>query len=505
MLEAFGPYLLLRVLGRGGMGIVYVARSRLPDHPVVALKKLRADAAQVPTFRERFEHECKLALQLQHPRIVRVLDAGRVNGVPYIASELVLGHDVGAIASRLQLQGLVPPIDVAVRIIVDMLAGLDYVHEARTLEGRPLSLVHRDVTPTNVLVGYDGVSRLADFGLAKSLVTDQLQLTTSGMIIGTPKFMAPEVARGQPADQRSDLYSLGAVAYRLLAGKGPFEGDDIRQILDSLFRQTPVPLNEVHPELPPWCIEHIHNWMAHLPSDRPSSAREAGLRFVADAQQDGAIVPRQCVCQWLQNLFDDEYTEQFDAYRRDSAVDLNAVPPDRVTMALRLLAAKPSIRRGDHTACRSSSPEDGYTEPGTLARAREAERTVVPTAFHEATQPERLPAPTENTRSAPAHSFDEPTLKWSPSGAQTTASMNVARPTSNAARLAFGRNPGPRWPLVGLGIVAALSCGTIGYYLGRASPGPNLRVIEGPDSPNLEDRPTVVATPTRASLGTTFR
>ncbi|MEM7677384.1 MAG: serine/threonine-protein kinase, partial [Myxococcota bacterium] len=195
-MEPFGPYLLLRVLGRGGMGVVYVARSRLPGHPIVALKRLRADAAQVPSFRERFEHECALALRLRHPRLVHVLDAGKVGDIPYIASELVLGMNVATIARRLLSLRRRAPLKIAVRVMLDMLAGLDYVHQAHEPDGRPLQLVHRDVTPGNVLVGYDGISRLADFGLAKSQLTEQLQLTATGMILGTPKFLAPEVAQG---------------------------------------------------------------------------------------------------------------------------------------------------------------------------------------------------------------------------------------------------------------------------------------------------------------------
>ena len=338
MIEAFGPYLLLRVLGRGGMGVVYVARSRLPTHPVVALKRLRADAAQVDTFRQRFEHECDLALRLHHPRVVRVLDAGKIKGVPYIASELILGKDVGEITRRCARQGRSIPINVVVRIIIDLLTALDYVHHAHESGGAPLQLVHRDITPTNVLLGYDGVSRLADFGLAKSLCTEQaLQLTGSEVILGTPKFMAPEVARGRPADQRSDLYGVGAVSYRMLVGCGPYEGG-IGEVFKAVLTQPPTPMQDLQPDLPKWLLSQIERLMARDPLERPSSAREAGLMLVEEARRHGAILSRVNIGLWLQGLFYDECTRQTDEFLRDREVDLDLTAEGHGTRAFRVIS-----------------------------------------------------------------------------------------------------------------------------------------------------------------------
>ncbi|MEL7372517.1 MAG: serine/threonine-protein kinase, partial [Myxococcota bacterium] len=323
--ESFGPYLLLRTLGRGGMGVVYTARSRHKNHPIVALKRLRADAAQVPSFRERFDHECALALRLQHPRLVQALDAGEINGVPYVASELILGADVGAIADRLKHQGRGAPINIAVRITIDILSGLDYVHQAHEPDGEPLRLVHRDVTPGNVLVGYDGLSRLADFGLAKSLLTEQLQLTADGIILGTPKFVAPEMAQGGRAGPRTDLYGLGAVIYRLLLGRGPYDGDP-KEVLRALMTGPPRPLSEARPDIPHWFSDIVESLMARSPDDRPASARGAGLHLVSEARRHEALMPRPRFAQWLKELFSNEHRAHMDQLQADLGINIDLVP-----------------------------------------------------------------------------------------------------------------------------------------------------------------------------------
>ncbi len=365
--EPFGPYLLLRPLGRGGMGVVYVARSRQTDHPLVALKRLRADSALVPSFKERFEHECALALRLQHPRLVQALDAGEVDGVPYVASELIVGQDVGAISERLLGLGRGAPVKVATRLMIDMLAGLDYVHQAHEPTGRPLRLVHRDVTPGNVLVGYDGFGRLADFGLAKSLLTEQLQLTATGTILGTPKFLAPEVALGEAADLRSDLYGLGAVIYRLLVGRGPYDGEP-RAVLEALLSGPPRPLDALRPDLPPWFSNIIARLMARDPKARPASAREAGLLLVEESRRHDSILPRAKLGQWLKDLFADEWVLQTEALAKDRKVDIARIPVGEGT---RVLEAPASPLEGPHIA--NAAAEEPVDDDGRTLRPKDIE------------------------------------------------------------------------------------------------------------------------------------
>ncbi len=309
LLEAFGPYLLLRTLGKGGMGVVYVARANLDAHPLVAVKRLRADAARVPSFLERFEHECELALRLRHPNLVETLDAGHIDGAPYVASELVRGKNLGELAHRLGDQGLGAPLAAVLRIAIDTLSALHYVHTARESDGRSLQLVHRDVTPGNIIVGYDGKSRLADFGLAKSLLTEHLGLTAEGTVLGTPSYLAPEMASGEKATPQTDLYGLGAVAYRLLAGCGPYEGTP-RQVLTEMLSGPPKPIEEHRPDLPREFIAVLRRMMARRPEDRPKSAR-AAIDMLGDvAERTKVWVEHADLSQWISKMFRDEKAEQ---------------------------------------------------------------------------------------------------------------------------------------------------------------------------------------------------
>lgn len=319
LLEAFGPYLLLRTLGKGGMGVVYVARANLESHPLVAVKRLRADAARVPSFLERFEHECALALRLRHVNLVETLDAGHIDGAPYVASELVRGKNLGELAHRLGDQGLGAPLAAVLRIMIDTLSALHYVHTARESDGRSLMLVHRDVTPGNIIVGYDGRSRLADFGLAKSLLTEHLGLTAEGTVLGTPSYLAPEMASGGAASPQTDLYGLGAVAYRLLAGCGPYEGTP-RQVLTDMLTGPPKPIEEHRPDLPREFLTVLRRMMSRRPEDRPSSAR-AAMHMLGDvAEKTQVWVEHSDLAEWFTKMFREEKAEQDAQWTKDLRV-----------------------------------------------------------------------------------------------------------------------------------------------------------------------------------------
>ncbi|MEO1336539.1 MAG: serine/threonine-protein kinase, partial [Myxococcota bacterium] len=280
------------------------------------------------------------------------------------------------IARRLQSHGRRAPLKIAVRVLLDMLAGLDYVHQAHEPDGRSLQLVHRDVTPGNVLVGYDGISRLADFGLAKSQLTEQLQLTATGMILGTPKFLAPEVAQGGEADARTDLYGLGAVMYRLLVGSGPHDGE-LHEVLDAVLRGPPRPLHEARADLPRWFTNHIAHLMDRNPDKRPISAREAGLRLVEEAQKNKAVVPRSEVGRWLRELFKDECPRQTEDFIRDQGVDISLVPAGSGT---RVLKTTPMPLQGPVTYV-AGSDEDLTLPPAEAANNANRSDSIGPTAL----------------------------------------------------------------------------------------------------------------------------
>lgn len=319
--QHFGPFLIIRTLGRGGMGEVFIARTPWTENPVAAVKRLRPDVARVPTFAERFQHESELAVRLEHENVVGTLDVGSVNGQLYVASELVLGKDTGIIADRLRERGQGGPAAVAIRLMLDVLTGLAYVHEARDLDGTPLELVHRDITPGNVLVSYDGVAKLADFGLAKSLLTEKANLTQHGEILGTPHYLAPEIIRGEPATGLSDLYGLGAVMYRFLTGVAPHHGTTA-EVLLKVLSEEPRSLSELRPDLSPWLVNFVHRLLTKSPTHRPSDARQLVSKLGHEARAAGLLVPRSAVGRWLADLFSSEKDDELE--ERDRLVAMSA-------------------------------------------------------------------------------------------------------------------------------------------------------------------------------------
>lgn len=319
-MEQFGPFLLDTPLGRGGMGEVVIARTPWPHAPLSALKRLRADIAD-PATSARFQHEAELALRLDHPHVVGTLGAGRVGGQLYVASELVDGKDTGQIADRLRERGEGAPAAVSVRLLLDGLAGLAYVHAVTEADGRPLKLIHRDLTPGNLLLGYDGVVKIADFGLAKSALSWAITAAEAKLRIGTPSYMAPELVSDNAASPSSDIYGLGAVLYRFLTGAAPYSGPSV-EVLRQILRSDPRPLSELRPDLPEWLVRLIASMMARRLSARPKDASALRARLLREAQAANLLVPREEVGRWLVRLFPEQYTRE----RSERAALLAAEP-----------------------------------------------------------------------------------------------------------------------------------------------------------------------------------
>jgi hypothetical protein len=247
---------LIEKLGQGGMGIVYRAHQRSMDRPV-ALKLLPPQLAADEGFIARFYREARMSARLDHPNIVRGVAVGEERGVYYFAMEYVDGESLD---KRLALGRL--SVADAVRIALDVARALDHAHSR--------GLVHRDIKPANILIARDGVVKLADLGLAKTSETD---LTQVGGSMGTPSYMAPEQGRdARSADQRSDIYALGATLYHLLTGERPFRGADDVQLAKESARYEP--LRQRNPEVPPALGEIVDKMMAPDPADRHQTPAE---------------------------------------------------------------------------------------------------------------------------------------------------------------------------------------------------------------------------------------
>jgi serine/threonine-protein kinase len=218
--QPFGPFLLLDALASGGMGEVWLAAPPAPDgaDDVCVLKRVRAELAENDVAVRRFIDEARLGLLLRHPCIGRTIDAGRAAGCDYLAAELVEGIDLGRLSLRVANAGqrLAPP--VAMWCIASALDGLAWAHAARhPLTDMPLGVVHRDVSPNNLMASRDGLVRVIDFGLALSSVREAR--TELGLVLGKPGYMSPEHARGDPVGPGGDVYAAGIVLYELLTGE----------------------------------------------------------------------------------------------------------------------------------------------------------------------------------------------------------------------------------------------------------------------------------------------
>jgi serine/threonine protein kinase/sugar lactone lactonase YvrE len=254
-----GPYRVLQVLGHGGMGVVYQAEDPQLKR-LVALKAMLPTVAASESARQRFLLEARAAAAIEHDHIVAIYQVGEDRGVPFLAMPFLKGESLQA---RLERENRLPFADV-LRIGRETAEGLAAAH-AR-------GLMHRDIKPANIWLeaGRDRV-KIVDFGLARA-VGGEGGLTQPGMILGTPQYMAPEQAGGQPVDCRCDLFSLGCVLYRLSTGELPFKGNTIYAILAALATEPPRPMAALNPELPQTFIDLVLHLLAKDPVERPPSA-----------------------------------------------------------------------------------------------------------------------------------------------------------------------------------------------------------------------------------------
>ena len=205
----------------------------------VAIKRLHPHLAREPEFIEMFLDEARLAARIHHPNVVPILEVGASEEGYYLVMEYVEGDTLARLLARSAQTGRAPARPVGLRVIIDMLAGLHAAHELKDDDGKPLGIVHRDVSPQNVLVGVDGSSRLTDFGVARA--TSKLSTTRTGQLKGKLAYMAPEQARGaKDIDRRADVFAAGVVLWEVLACRRLFKGDGEADTLNKVLNE-PIP------------------------------------------------------------------------------------------------------------------------------------------------------------------------------------------------------------------------------------------------------------------------
>ncbi len=233
-------------LASGGMATVYVGRLQgaMGFQRLVAIKRPHRHLLDDPRFVGMLLHEANLASKLHHPNVVSVQDVVQIDDVVYLIMDLVEGASLAELQRAAKDRDLTIPREIAIRLLLDASAGLHAAHELSDDDGNPMGLVHRDMSPHNVLVGVDGIARVADFGIAKCANAQGSPTTTTGTLKGKYAYMAPEYIEGRGVDRRSDVFSLGVVAWELLAGRRLFVGDSPPSVMMKVMQEAAPPLSD---------------------------------------------------------------------------------------------------------------------------------------------------------------------------------------------------------------------------------------------------------------------
>jgi serine/threonine-protein kinase len=342
----FGRYELLKKLAAGGMGQVFLARKKgVGFEKLVVLKRILPHLVEDEEFFTMFLDEARLTARLNHPNIAQIFDVEAEAGQHLVVMEYVQGEDLRRLEKRARAQAMKPPIGVICRIIADAAAGLDYAHKARDDEGKPLGIVHRDISPQNILVGFDGGVKLIDFGVAKA--AGRAQHTATGVLKGKFPYMSPEQAEGEVIDARSDVFALGIVLWEELCDKRLFKGDSdvMSQRLVKLC-QVPAP-SAVDPHIPKSLDAIV---LKALAKNRDERFQDAGsLRLAIENWLLESTTPGSSahLVEFMQKLYADRIAQLSDPQALDE------LPPDsdiegfgpKVTLATPVTSSKSMIRR----------------------------------------------------------------------------------------------------------------------------------------------------------------
>ncbi|SET36741.1 serine/threonine protein kinase [Stigmatella erecta] len=310
-METFGRYEFLRKIASGGMGQVFLARQKGPVgfQKLLVVKRLLPHLSEEEEFIQMFLDEARIAALLNHPNIAQIYELGEVDGIYFIAMEYVHGEAIAEVNKRaVQRKGHMP-LELKCRVIADAAAGLDAAHHARSPSGRKLSLIHRDVSPQNVLVGFNGSVKIIDFGVAKA--AGKLAQTVVGTIKGKHAYMSPEQARGEPLDHRSDVFGLGTVFYELLTQTRLFKRESELATLKAVVGAKVVPPSEVTPGIPKALDAVVLKALARNRDERFGTAGELQLAiedFLVKHRLPGTTAH---LAAFMRELYTEELEEEF--------------------------------------------------------------------------------------------------------------------------------------------------------------------------------------------------
>jgi len=317
--QQLGKYEVIRRLASGGMGDIFLARQSgaggLERYAII--KTLHAELAAQRKFVDQFLDEARVVATVNHPGVVAIYDIEQVDGLYYLAMEYIHGVSLAQLRGASAVDERPVPLAVAAQVVRDAAVALDHVHHARTAAGDPACIVHRDVSPQNIMVREDGITKVVDFGIA--MAAERLTRTETGELKGKYSYMAPEQVEGAPVDARADQFSLGVVLWELCAGRQLFKGDRPSEIFSLITGAPPPLLSEVRAEVPPALAEIARRMLSRAPTQRFARCQDVADaldRFIGEL---GEPAGERGVARFVQevagHLLEDRTREATDAER----------------------------------------------------------------------------------------------------------------------------------------------------------------------------------------------
>ena len=371
----YGKYELLRKIAAGGMAEIFLARQWGEGgfFRDVVIKRLFSNLAEHESALRMFQYEARLLAHLSHPNIPQVMDLGFAEGTWYIAMEHVQGWTVTDVWRAGARHGQMMPLPVTLGLVMQVCEALQHAHGARDRAGRWLRIVHRDVTPHNVMVTPDGVAKLMDFGVAK---TDARMETEAGAVKGTFSYMSPEQVRGKRVDRRADVFSLGVILYELTTGSRLYRGNDMQVMQAVVETDAPAPSLR-RPDYPADLEEIVLACLRRDRETRIQSAADLTLHLEHFAMRHGMLVGPRTIAAYVYDLFPGERLPEEDL----ALVDQPSEQP------------VPAPEQGDWSMPLGEADEidAAWEEPGREPLDPEALPSVPPDAFDEVDLDELLP------------------------------------------------------------------------------------------------------------------
>jgi serine/threonine protein kinase len=333
--QVFGKFTLVKKLGSGGMAEILLAKAAGPsgfEKPLV-IKRILKHLTNETAFTEMFLSEARIAARLHHPNVAQIYDLGRIGGRYFIAMEYIEGPTFSQLFRQCRLTGIKMPMTQVIHIVKEVALGLNHAHAATDNNGQLLNLVHRDVSPSNIMITKDGVVKLVDFGVATASI--QLHKTQAGALKGKYGYMAPEQCEGQAVDNRTDIFSLGVVLYefttgtRLFSSKNPM--DTLRRILRGAI---PEPKTLV-PDYPQILRDIIYKMLAANPRDRYQSAMEVHMALASYLDVVGGAMTNLELARLIRSVSNHGQVDAPDNRDRSALTDLSE--------SIRSAADEPSI------------------------------------------------------------------------------------------------------------------------------------------------------------------